>query len=411
MEKSVIKQKVIRVIFWGINETILKFIKNEIDPRKAKIVAFVDSNKNRQGEVYMGITVRSPEIVDIDSAECIIVGALSAYQGIKQTLIEVGCPEAKIHPFITPHLPQYCLGDITDINERLVEKIYFESAMLRQVIAKYKLLYQEYHSIAPLVEDKHAWYQKSDLIAHACGGIVNGRHFMYTNSKEALEHSLAQHFELIECDVCGIMTGEPVLAHSYMNIYEAEEAGYTLLNLSDVLLRIKEYPKVSLLLDIKWTDYHDYESYIVFTDQEIARIAESPVQAQQMRDQIVLEVYDESTIQIANKYGYKMALTSYRNPDGHIFMNTAILCHRYHINVALVPNDFFAIDSGGMKSHGAKFLPILTDKNIKVFCFSTDSMKDYEHLKEIGVKGIFTNYLTRVNIGEIKNGALAGGDE
>ena len=45
-----------------------------------------------------------------------------------------------------------------------------------------------------------------------------------------------------------------------------------------------------------------------------------------------------------------------------------------------------------------KFLNILTDKNIKIFVFSTDSIEEYSRLRKMGVSGVFTNYLFESNI-------------
>ena len=383
--------EVLKLAFWGINETILNVIRKEIDPRRARITLFIDSNPEVQGSMYMGVPVVSPDRFSADDVDHVVIGALSAYEKIKQKLVESGCPEKRIHPFVTPQLPEYCLGDITDVNKQLVESIYFEPKPLLDTIMRYEKLYQTYRNIPPRAEDGKEWYQKSDLISHACGGVINGKRFMYTNSKEALEYSFEQNFKLIECDVCGIMTGEPVLAHKYMNIYESMEEGYTLLSLAEIIRRISEHPEVSLLLDIKWTDYEEYEKYITYIEQVINQISLNEDEKTRLKSQIIPEVYDEPTIKIAYAYGYEMALTSYRNPDCRILMNTAILCHKYNIKVVLIGANLLLWNK---ESGISKFLRILTDKNIKIFCYSTDSIKDYQYLKKIGVKGIFTNYLT-----------------
>ena len=48
-----------RVAFWGITEDILNVIRDEIDPRKVEIVAFIDSDEKKHGSLIMGVPVIS----------------------------------------------------------------------------------------------------------------------------------------------------------------------------------------------------------------------------------------------------------------------------------------------------------------------------------------------------------------
>lgn len=378
-----------RIAIWGINEDIIKVIRNEINPLKATIVCFIDSSKERQKELYMGKSVISPEEFNHQEVDYIIVAALSAYPQIKVYLSEKGVPLQKIHPFITPQLTSYCLGELGRAEIELLKKIYFEPNFLKKEIQKYIEAYEEYITVQPYRELGDEWFLKSQLISHACGGIVNGKQCMYSNSKEALEYSFEQGFPLIECDILGLEMGEPVLAHDFHNLYEAEEKGYTLLTIKDVLTQIQKHPEVSLLIDVKWRKSEEYAEYVNYIENTIQQFDLSDVEKTTLKKQIVMEVYNEETIKAAYDLGFEMFFTQYRNEEKACYMKIANLCCKYGIGVVGFGTNYFEDDK-----IIAKFLPILKHKNIKVFCFSTDSLNFFKYLQSVGVDGVFTNYLT-----------------
>lgn len=378
----------VRIAVWGINEQIINVIRNEINPFKSTIVCFIDSCAERQNETYMGKRVISPEEFNHQEVDYIIVAALSAYLQIKVYLSEKGVPLQKIHPFITPQLTSYCLGELGGAEIELLKKIYFEPNFLKKEIKKYIEIYEEYNTIPSYADSGDEWFLKSELISHACGGIVNGKQCMYSNSKEALEYSFEQGFPLIECDILGMEMGEPVLAHDFYNLYEAVEKGYTLLTMKDVLAQIQKHPDVSLLIDVKWRKSEEYAEYVNFIENTIQQFDLSDVEKTTLKKQIVMEVYNEETIKVAYDLGFEMFFTQYRNEEKASYMKIANLCCKYGIGVVGFGYDYF----DGEKCI-AKFLPILKHKNIKIFSFSTDSLEYFRHLKSVGVDGVFTNYL------------------
>lgn len=100
-----------------------------------------------------------------------------------------------------------------------------------------------------------------------------------------------------------------------------------------------------------------------------------------------MEVYNEETIEIAYKRGFKMFFTQYRNPDADYHMKIVNLCSEYGINVVGIGVGTLLYKDTG------KFLNIITSKNIRVFVFSTDILEEVAKLKQMGVHGVFTNYL------------------
>ena len=66
-------------------------------------------------------------------------------------------------------------------------------------------------------------------------------------------------------------------------------------------------------------------------------------------------------------------------------METALLCGKYHVGAVGFSCEYIL-------SHKS-LIQIFNQKNIKIFAFSTDDLQKYKNLKEMGVHGIFTNYL------------------
>lgn len=386
----------IRIAVWGINDVIWEVIKRSIDPRKVEFVVFLDSDSNKWGTEYWGVPVVAPTetVLREYAIEYVVIAALSAYETVSKRLMQMGMGQEKIQPFITDRMCCYCMGDMTHIDREVVDYIYFEPRVALKEVDKYQEIYKEYKKIPVFEEEPEAWYNQSTLISHACGGIVNGRRVMWSNSKEAFLYSMNEKFRLIECDMLGMVKGELILAHDYWRFYEAKEENYTMITGRELLLLLKKYPEVYCLIDVKWDSWDEYELYVNEIEKIIHEICVNDNEYNTLKNQIIMEVYDEVTIKIAQTNGFKIIFTQYRNPDGVYFMNTATLCYKYGVKAVALPA------SENSLWNEQKFVKILTDKNIKIFCFSTDSVEYYKKLRQIGVTGIFTNYLTEKDVAE-----------
>ena len=382
MEKS-------KIAVFGISESILRVIRDEINPRMAEIMFFIDNDISKQGACVMNIPVVSLEQIDEKQIDYFVIAALSAYKEVRQQLIEFGVSKEKIQPFVTEHLCEYCLGTVDDIDLEFLHKIYFEPAKLISVIQKYREIYRKYKCVPKFEEIEGEWYQKSNLISHACGGVVNGKRVMYSNSKEAFIYSMENGFRILECDVL-MATGELIVAHDYWRFYEAVEENYTMQTARELLLRLKVYPDVYCLVDVKWNSHEEYAICVEKIERLIEEICKDEEESKKLKAQVIMEVYDEETIKMAQEKKFNVIFTQYRNPDRLCFMNTVNICYKYGIKVLAFPFLPHFCDE--------KFLKIVTDKNIKIFCFSTDSIEDYKLLRKRGIKGIFTNYLTEKDI-------------
>ena len=324
----------------------------------------------------------------LEAVDYVLIAAYSGYREIKESLLKSGYPKNKIQLFVTPQINQYLLGNLDDVNDDVIPKIYFRPYTMKRALKNYRELYEKYSKVRFFSENTGRWYEKGPLIAHACGGLCRGRQIMYSNSKEALEASLSGQVRLIECDVLGMEQGEVVLAHAYTDFYNSIENEFTMLNISQALTEVKKYPNVNLLIDVKWDDEDEYAYYVKKIAEAISEIAVG-IEAENLRKQIVMEVYNEKTIQCANQFGFDMFFTQYRNPECN-HMETVLLCEKYDIGAVGFSLEYIRDKKSTIS--------LFKKKGIKIFVFFTNSIEDYNKLKQMGADGIFTDYLTNKDI-------------
>lgn len=378
----------VRLAVWGITDKIWASLKDKIDPRRAEIVYFIDNNADVLGRCYASRPVYCFEMMEqkkLSDIDYVLVAAYSGYKQIREELLQSGYPGGKIQLYITPGIEMYDLGDLSNTSKELVNSIYFEPQKRWSELQKYIDTYSGYLECDCMEEQTGRWYEKGPLISHACGGVVNGKRIMYSNSKEALEYSFSKQFRLIECDVLGFEQEEVILAHDFDKLYEAEEMGYTIQNFMEMLTALKRYPETHMLVDVKWSTIEEYDFYVSHIVDSICRVSKDEMEKQQLYKQIVMEVYDEASIQSAQKAGFDVFFTQYRNKGIKDFMNTVRICVEYGVGVVGYDADFIR--------EYKKAIPLLKEKNIKIYAYSTDSKEEYGQLREFGVDGIFTNWL------------------
>lgn len=378
------------IVIFGITDEILKVIRKEINPGKAKITAFVDNDKSKYGKSFMNIPVVPLEEIDKAAIDMFVIAALSSYEAVKHQLMSAGVEEENIQPFVTNELTEYELGNLEYINTEFIKKVYFEAGKMQKLLEKYNRTQGRYQQLIPYIDKEGDWFLKSNLISHACGGVVNGKQSMYSNSREAFMYSMEQGFKLVECDLMLMPDGEMLLSHDYWRFWEALEVPYTMMTAKEILSLLKQYPDVSLLIDVKWEDYDTYGECVEKIEQIMTELCVNEAERNKLKSQIVLEVYDEPTIKIAHDNNYEMFFTQYRNPERLSFTNTVYLCYQYGIKVVGLWPEFCY--------QRKRYLNRITDKNIKIYVYSSDSVEEYKALRKLGVKGIFTNYLTEKDI-------------
>ena len=378
------------ILIFGAMEWIYDCACEKLNFFEVNINGFVDNNVHKQKLLFHQRPVYSISQLKNVEYDFILVGAWASYEIIKKQLIESGVEEGKIMPLLDERIYEKLHKGIeTNLND-IIDSIYNNPEIIKKAVEKLNQLYEVYKETDALVDEEDAWYMKSSLIAHACGGYINGHRQMYTNSKEALECSLATGFKLIECD-CMRKYNTLYLAHEQRDFF----GNYTILSLEEALNMLRNYPDVNLLIDIKWAeDDHDllqaesieeYESIIDDIEEVINKVATDEKEAEQLRKQLVIEVYNVPTMAYAREKNFQCIHTQYRYTNMYSFMEIANNCKEYGVHAIAL-----SVESALAK---IKDLKIFKDKNIKIFCFSTDDMDEYSTLLSAGVSGVFSNYL------------------
>ena len=379
------KTNKIRLAVFGITSQIWSVLKISLNFYNTKIVGFIDNDKLKHGIHIDNIPIKGKDDFDFDDVDYVVVAALSAYEIIKKSLISIGVCESKIMPFFTEQLCEYDVGSLNKVDYNLLRYIYNDPDKLYELIFDYNNEYKTYCEIKPYEYTGDEWFFKSRFICHACGGKIDNRKYMYTNSKEALDYSLNNGFKLIECDIT-MRNGVLVAEHDYVYAYEASINCFSAQTFVDILHMIKYYFDVNLLVDVKWKNESEYCAVLEQIEDDILSVSYNDEElAHQLKSQIIMETYNEETIALARNKGFECFFTQYRNPDWTNFYKTVNLCYKYGVNVVGIECSIAQKLSSQLKR--------FNDKNIYVFSFSTDSVDEYVKLRKNGVMGIFTNYL------------------
>ena len=379
-----------KILVFGAMDWIYDCACEKLNFFEVNIKGFIDNNVYKQKLLFHNKPVYSiSQLKDVEY-DYILVGAWASYEIIRKQLMESGIEEEKIMPLLDEIIYEKLHKGIeTNLNDA-IDSIYNNPEMIKKAVEKLNRLYEEYIELGSLIDEENAWYLKSSLIAHACGGYINGHKQMYTNSKEALESSLVTGFKLIECD-CMRRSNNLYLAHLKKDFF----GDYTILSLEEALDMLKNYPDVNLLIDIKWAEddvfifkeesIEVYKSIIGEIEELIIKVSTDKKEEEQLKKQLVIEVYNVPTMAYVREKDFQCIHTQYRNVNGNSFMEIANNCIKYEVHAVAVP--------AGAALAKIKDLKIFTNKNIKIFCFSTDDMGEYCTLLSAGVSGVFSNYL------------------
>lgn len=382
----------IKLAVWGINNAIWNVIKKSIDMGKTEIVLFIDGDEEKQGIYYENIPVIAPlrELLDRVEVDVYLIAALSAYESIRRQLMEWGRTAEQIQPFITNDICKYCLGTLDEIERNFIKEAYFEPEKIEKLVDRYREKYPVYRKNQ--YQGDAAWVNRGTLISHACGGIVDGRKVMYTNSKEAFAYTVKSKFRLMECDVMRMKNGQLILGHDFWMFYDTEEKGYTVMSMEDLLKGLHKYSEITCLVDVKWwqdtyMDYRDvYKEVMNGIERMISCIAKEEKERADLKSRIVMEVYDEETIKLAKQGDFQMAFTQYRNPEWMDYLGIVNLCCQYGIGAVIVELDH-------NNNVDKRLIDICRKKGIKVFVYPTNCLGEYSRLRKLGVAGVMTDYL------------------
>lgn len=177
-----------------------------------------------------------------------------------------------------------------------------------------------------LAEHELQWYEESCLIAHALG---NAGEYTYTNTREALEESLAEGYKVLEVDLSLTSDGEVVCRHTwYSDTYDVSYDGtipdletfknekyfgvLTTLSGRELLEIWAEYPELYFVSDVK----QDENTNLLEVLEKLVALAREMGQ-EKLLEHLIVQLYDiEDYDRINEIYPIKHWLfTTYQLPD------------------------------------------------------------------------------------------------
>lgn len=372
-----------RIVLFGAARFVYEMAQLAINFETSEIVVWSDNDNKKWGISYEGFDVVSPkELLDLQF-DYIVVGAWYSYTDIRNGLLALGIPGDKIMPMLKKRQLRFLTGIVDGLNQEAVRKVFIDGTDSLEELLKVNKINADYEKVSPVVHsNKDTDFGNYPLIAHACGGYVNGEKQEYTNSLEALQEALDAGFEMVECDVWGVQNGNIVLG-SRLKMQYPTKIDYTLLSLDTLLRMISCDRKKKVILDIKYNTMEDLHRLLAEIDRLVCTLSKEGMQ--DIRRQIIIESFDEESTAYIKSQNWECILTDYRNEEGTWMKKTAVICCRNAVKSVL-------IDALWAKKN-TKYVKFLFQKNIDVICYTTDEITDYVELKKLGVTSVLTNFL------------------
>lgn len=245
--------------------------------------------------------------------------------------------------------------------------------------------------------DTRPYYEKYNYIAHALGGI-DGKD--YTNSKEAMELSYKNGLRLIEFDLLYTSDGHLIARHNWNTKLEDGFSGenvpdydtymkskiydtYTTVDIETILQFAMEHPDVYFITDVK-----PKKVTLTQTLEKIKETAEA-MGYKNFEKQFIVQFYSyEDYEQISKEFNFSNYIFTLYRMKGELrdngIENILNFCVENKIKVVTIPKKFVT----------KEICDQLNEKGISVLVNTIDDKQQWKELKEMGVSGIYTNYIT-----------------
>lgn len=376
-----------KVILFGAAKFIFEKAVETLDGKKTKIIAFSDNDKHKWNIVYEGIDIIRPEDIKIFIYDYILIGAWYSYGEIKKQLMDLGVAEKKIMPLLEIKSLKWIKDDTSGIDKDAITKIFRNGEKIINKLQEVNDVNKKYEKIE---EVKVGKVDKTDfsfypMIAHACGGYINGEKNEYTNSLEALKESIENGFKMFECDVWGIQNKEIILG-SRLKMQYPIEINYTILTLAAVFEMIVSDKEMKVILDIKYHTMEDFFALLKKIEELVEKFENQG--HKEFKKRILIETFDEESTKFAISKKWECLLTDYRNWDGRWIKKSAVICSKYKIKTLMIDAKF-AIEN-------EKYIRFLLKKNFEILCYTVDEIEEYAALKKMGISSCLTNFLKSV---------------
>lgn len=376
-------ERKLKVILFGVTEFQYGVARGCIDLDKCEIIACADNDNVKHSLVYESLEIISPDTLLYIDFDYILVGAWFSYNTIQHQLIEIGIDPNKILPLLAEKCISLLIEPI-EINYGAIRRVFINSERILkkfEIVNQINALYKNIN-MGNGETKEYTNFAKYPLIAHACGGFVNGEHEEYTNSLEAFEEAMSSGFNMFECDVWG-KQDEQIVLGSRLKMQWPINIDYTIFSLNTLLNRIAVYPEKRVVLDIKWNTYDDFYRLLDSIEQLVHNLEDHGFP--NIKKQIIVETFDEITTRYAVEKQWECVLTDYRNPEGDWIKNTAVLCCKYTLRTVFL--------NAGTVMRNMKYIHFLLEKGIDIVSYTVDNIETYASLRQAGVTSVLTNFL------------------
>ena len=245
-----------------------------------------------------------------------------------------------------------------------------------------------YEAFPPFAHSPNAWYQNTQLIYHAGGGVDG---LAYTNSREAIEETLT-FGNFLEIDFGYTADGHLVCIHSWEYITGSPEpmtlaqykehkifGEYTTLTAVELIAYMKEREDLYIVIDTKELD-------VLRVTEDLIALAEGDTA---IVDRFIIQLYEEgSKGKILELYPFaeeNFLFTCYKSgTDPETVLR---LCMEEGISVVTVQHgtwDSEAID-------------LFTQKGILIYEHTVNRLDHVTKATERGVYGFYTDFLTELS--------------
>ena len=251
--------------------------------------------------------------------------------------------------------------------------------------------FAEFDSTAPIAHDGSAWYHSAPLIYHAGGGIDG---LTYSNSREALEHTLSLGNRFVEVDFLFTSDNTLVCAHDWHDISDsrlamtAEEfrelkiyGKYTSMTAAELMEFTREYADLYIVIDTK-------EENMVSVVLELIRLAgEDP----DLCSRFIIQLYDSGIRQqIMDHYAFEdtnFLFTAYKfgteNPA-----QIMKLCYQENVPVITVEYGKW----------NAETIQKFAEKGFVIFEHTVNRPDEARESLARGIRGLYTDFLSPTDL-------------
>ena len=237
------------------------------------------------------------------------------------------------------------------------------------------------------------------FIGHAFYGVDN---VDYTNSKEAFLSGYDNDIKIMEVDFLFTSDLELVLNHFWEDsVWESSNeflnkkvmGKYTPMNLEDLLDLMSNYKDVYIVIDTKESEYNHGNDLIDVYREIINKTIDYD---EKLLDRFIPQIYDFNSYKEINElYKFKNIMFSiYKfgiNNNPNLIKFITYYCLLYDIDSIVIPYEYIEYEIVTKDT-----IEFIKRKNINIFINTINDKKIYNDLIEMGITGVYTDYLSDI---------------